>query len=99
MKDVGVKGVYRIEVRNNKGQFDQAILEIKLPSVASLPPIGKQRQYPELISQLSTHRRQPCPKIEKIDWKLMTDLPVNSRTEAIQKIQWYALRWKSSTRS
>ena len=31
---------------------------------------------------------------EKIDWKLMTDLPVNSRTEAIQKIQWYALRWK-----
>src|SRR5258708_30850271 len=31
---------------------------------------------------------------EKIDWKLITDLPVSSRTEAVQKLEWYALRWK-----
>jgi hypothetical protein len=95
MKDVGVKGVYRIEVRNNKGQFDQAILEIKYHRLRVLPPIGKQRQYPELTLTVIHAQETTMPKDrERIDWKLMTDLAVNSRTEAIQKIQWYALRWK-----
>lgn len=31
---------------------------------------------------------------ERIDWKLITDLPVNSRVEAIEKLKWYASRWK-----
>jgi hypothetical protein len=95
MKDVGAKGVYRIEVRNNKGQFDQAILEIKYHRLRVLPPIGKQRQYPELTLTVIHAQETTMPKDrERIDWKLMTDLAVNSRTEAIQKIQWYALRWK-----
>jgi hypothetical protein len=29
-----------------------------------------------------------------IEWKLITNLPVGSRKEAIEKIEWYALRWK-----
>lgn len=31
---------------------------------------------------------------KKIEWKLITDLPVGSRAEAIEKLEWYALRWK-----
>ena len=31
---------------------------------------------------------------KKIDWKLITDLPVRSRADAIEKLGWYALRWK-----
>ncbi|MCK1684222.1 IS4 family transposase, partial [Bradyrhizobium sp. 147] len=27
-------------------------------------------------------------------WKLITDLPVGSRTDVIEKLEWYALRWK-----
>jgi hypothetical protein len=34
---------------------------------------------------------------EKIDWKLITDLPVQSRQDAIEKLQWYALRWNIET--
>jgi len=34
---------------------------------------------------------------EPIDWKLLTDLPIRSRTEAIQKLAWYASRWKVET--
>lgn len=30
----------------------------------------------------------------RISWKLLTDLPVRSCAEAIEKLQWYALRWK-----
>jgi hypothetical protein len=31
---------------------------------------------------------------DDIDWKLITDLPVQSREAAIEKLRWYALRWK-----
>ena len=29
-----------------------------------------------------------------IDWKLITDLPVRWLKDAVEKPQWYALRWK-----
>ena len=32
-----------------------------------------------------------------IEWKLITDLPVTSRREAIEKLDWYAMRWKIET--
>lgn len=31
---------------------------------------------------------------KKIDWRRITDLRVGSRTEAIEKLKWYALRRK-----
>src|SRR5690349_24803299 len=31
---------------------------------------------------------------ERIDWKLITDLPVRSRKDALRMLNWYALRWK-----
>ncbi len=34
---------------------------------------------------------------DKIDWKLMTDLPVESRKDAVEKLQWYAMRCKIET--
>jgi hypothetical protein len=35
------------------------------------------------------------PKNRKsIDWKLITDLPVRSLKDAIEKLRWYSLRWK-----
>jgi hypothetical protein len=37
------------------------------------------------------------PGREPIDWKLITDLPVSSPLQAIEKLEWYALRWKIET--
>jgi len=34
---------------------------------------------------------------EKIRWKLLTDLEVNSCQEAIEKLNWYAKRWHIET--
>jgi hypothetical protein len=34
---------------------------------------------------------------EKIDWKLLADLPVRTRREAAEKLDWYAQRWKIET--
>jgi hypothetical protein len=44
----------------------------------------------------ATERGKPRDR-DKIDWKLITDLPINSRTEGIEKLNWYAMRWKIET--
>jgi hypothetical protein len=31
---------------------------------------------------------------EGIDWKLIIDFQISSKEEAIEKLSWYALRWK-----
>ena len=41
-------------------------------------------------------RNEPADR-PKIDWKLITDLPVTSRETAVEKLRWYALRWKIET--
>lgn len=98
MKAVPVQGLHRIEVRNNKGEVSEAILEIRYRRLLVLPPIGKQKQYPELVLTVLHARERGTPRgREKIDWKLITDLPVRSRREAIEKLEWYAMRWKIET--
>ena len=34
---------------------------------------------------------------ERMQWKLLTDLPVSSLRSAVEKLDWYALRWKIET--
>lgn len=95
MDEVAVKGLHRIEVRDSNGDPDQAILEIRYRKIRVLPPIGKQKRYPALTLTVIHAEERGTPKNrKKIDWKLITDLPVGSRTDAIEKLEWYGLRWK-----
>ncbi len=95
MKEVPVQGLHRIQVRDQRGQVAEAVLEIRYRRVCVLPPIGKQKQYPNLTLTIihGQERRTPQGR-DKIDWKLITDLPVTSRRDALEKIQWYSQRWK-----
>jgi Transposase DNA-binding len=95
MDEVAVKGLHRIEVRDENGDSSEAVLEIRYRRVRVLPPIGKQKRYPPLTLTVIHAQEQGTPKNrKKIDWKLLTDLPVKSRKDAIEKLGWYALRWK-----
>ena len=59
------------------------------------PPIGKQKQYPPLdLTVLHAQERGKPKNRNRIDWKLITDLPVRTLKDAIEKLRWYALRWK-----
>jgi hypothetical protein len=95
MDEVAVKGLHRIEVRDSKGDLDKAILEIRYRKIRVLPPIGKQKRYPALtLTVIHAEERGTPENRKKIDWRLITDLPVQSRQDAIEKLEWYALRWK-----
>jgi hypothetical protein len=98
MKRVSAKGLHRIEVRDRNGELSEVVLELKWKRIQVLPPIGKNKQYPELTLTVIYAQERTSPKgRERIDWKLITNLPVRSRKDALQMLNWYALRWKIET--
>jgi len=95
MDEVAVKGLHRVEVRDSNGNPDEAVLELRYRKIRVLPPIGKQKRYPALTLTVIHAEERGTPKNrKKIEWKLITDLPVQSRRDAIEKLEWYAVRWK-----
>jgi hypothetical protein len=89
------RGLYRIAVRNRKGEESEAVLEIRYRRIRIQTAKGKRKRYPELMVTVIEAREQQTPSDrDRIDWKLITDLAVNSRRQAAEKVQWYALRWK-----
>jgi hypothetical protein len=62
------------------------------------PPIGKQKQYPTLdLTVIHAQERDAPSDRAALEWKLLTNLPVRSKADAIEKINWYAMRWKIET--
>ena len=62
------------------------------------PPIGKQKRYPALsLTVIHAHERGTPRGREPIRWKLLTNLPVDDLPSAIEKLDWYAQRWKIET--
>ncbi len=95
MDEIAVKGLHRIETRDEHGNVCCATLELKYRRIRVLPPIGKQKQYPALELVVIHAVERGAPKGRKpIEWKLITDLPVRSRADALEKLDWYAMRWK-----
>jgi hypothetical protein len=98
MKDVKVKATCRVDVRDSKGTLSEATVEVRYKRLQILPPIGKQKKYPSLTLTVIHARERAKPRgREKIDWKLITNLPVRSRKDALEKLSWYAMRWKIET--
>ena len=95
MKDAEVAGHHHVEVCDNKGRVETATVDIRYRSIHVLPPIGKQKRYPALtLTVLYAQEREEPTGRPRIDWKLITDLPVHSHEAAVEKLSWYALRWK-----
>ena len=95
MEEIAIKGLHRVQVRDQNGEMTAVTLELKCKRIHVQPPIGKQKRYPALdLTVIHATERDPPKGRKPIDWKLMTDLPARTRAEVIEKIDWYALRWK-----
>jgi len=98
MAQVRVQGLHRVEFRDERGQHCEATLEIRYRRISVLPPIGKQKLYAPLeLTVLHVQEREAPAGRAPLQWKLITNLPVRSKAEAIEKIDWYAMRWKIET--
>src|SRR3954447_480734 len=98
MRRAKVKAIHRVEVRDNKRNLSEATLEVKYERLRVSPPIGKQKKYPSLtLTVIYAQEATPQKERERINWKLITNLPIRSRKDAIEKLSWYAMRWKIET--
>jgi hypothetical protein len=95
MGEVAVKKRHLIDVRDDNGAPDRALLEIRYRKIRVLPPIGKWKRYRPLELTVIHAEEAATPRNRrKISWKLITDLPVGSARAAVEKLEWYAMRWK-----
>jgi hypothetical protein len=74
---------------------DTACLHVKFAAIKTLPPIGKRKRYsPQVLTYIHALELDPPTDRPPIDWKLVTNLPVADLAGAVEKLDWYALRWK-----
>ena len=96
MGRASIRGVHRIAFKDRKGADCEAVLEIKFRQIKVHPPIGKQSRYPALrLTVIHALERGTPEGRERIEWKLVTSLPAGTRAEAVEKLDWYAMRWKT----
>ena len=77
-------------------QDETTWLQVKFAAINTLPPVGKQKRYaPQGLTYIHAAEENPPPGREPIDWKLVTNLPVEDLSAAVEKLSWYALRWKA----
>lgn len=82
-------GRHRITV----DQDETTWLQVKFAAINTLPPVGKQKRYgPQVLTYIHALEEDPPPGREPIDWKLVTNLPVEDLSVAVEKLGWYALR-------
>lgn len=97
LKKAKKRGKIKISYRDADGVDVTAILQIKFEKMRLKPSFGiKSKRYPDLDVTV-IHAKEISKSggtRDPIDWKLITNLPVESIEDAAEKLQWYALRWK-----
>ena len=102
MASVKPMGQHEIVLHGSDGECREVVLDLKVKRMTVLPPIGKFKRYPtlELTVLHATERSKLDARKtnhEPIEWKLLTDLDVADKADAIEKLDWYAMRWKIET--
>jgi hypothetical protein len=91
------KGTHQITYRDRGGEEVVAQLEIKFEEMIIQPSFGlKSKLYPNTAVTVVSAKEKGKTGITRdpIDWKLITNIPVKTLKDAIEKLEWYALRWK-----
>lgn len=93
-----IRGSHEVEVRDNRGRVATAQVFVRYCRMTIHPPVGKQKRYSALsLTVIHAHERGKPEGREPIRWHLLTDLPVTRMAKAVEKLNWYAMRWKQET--
>lgn len=98
MKRQPVRGTHEVEVRDDHGHASTARVAVRFCRVTVHPsPAKRERSGPLPLTAIhAVERGRPAGR-EAIRWKLLTDLPVDDLAGAVEKLDWYAMRWRIET--
>ncbi len=97
LKKAKARGKCRINYRDKDGTQVTAMLQVKFEKITIKPSFGlKSKNYPDITATFihAKEIEKSGGNREPIDWKLITDLPVKTVEDAVEKLHWYSLRWK-----
>ena len=98
MAEVQSSGTHEVRFRDAQGNDHCAVLSVRHATMTVRPPIGKQGKYRHQELQIiHAEELDPPEGRAPVFWKLITNLPVATHAEAVNKLDWYALRWKIET--
>ena len=98
MRRQPIRGTHEVEVRDDQGAVSTATVQLRFCRVTVHPPVSKRKRYgPLSLSVIHAHERGAPAGREPIRWKLLTDLAVENLAGAVEKLNWYASRWKLET--
>lgn len=84
---------------NGRKKYRDATLSITYLTISMPPPPNRTapKNGAELpmveLTAIMANEKQAYNQREKVCWVLLTDLPINTTEEAIEKVHWYARRW------
>lgn len=98
MRRQPIRGTHDVEVRDDHGHVSTATVQVRFCRLVIHPSPAKRKRYGPLSLTVlhAVERGRPTDR-EPIRWKLLTDLPVNDLAAAVEKLDWYAMRWKIET--
>jgi hypothetical protein len=71
-----------------------ADMELRFQAVTLKPPAGKPDLPPVRVWVVLAREPSPPPGVKQpLEWLLITSVPVNGLADAIERVQWYAVRW------
>jgi hypothetical protein len=85
--------------RHEKTPERQAVLEVRFGRFKMNPPRNHLRHRTEDLDDLDMYavqvREHTAPDgTEPLQWMLLTNIPVTNFEEAVEKVEWYCLRWR-----
>lgn len=92
-----VIGTYVVEVpRKKKQPARRAELAIRFAQVTLKSPIKRSKCHSNSVTiwAILAEEKNPPSNVEPICWLLLTTIPIRTLEEAIEKIQWYTIRWQ-----
>jgi Transposase DNA-binding len=93
-----VRGEHGVEVRDEHGQVSTVRVGLRFCRLTVHPPVAKQWRYPALsLTVIHADERGSPEGRDPIRWRLLTDLSVEDLASAVEKLDWYASRWKLET--
>lgn len=75
-----------------KAQMEMGWVRVTISSPTQAPSIVRQHQ-PIIAWALRTVEIDPPPGVDRLEWILLTSLPITSSADAQSAIDWYSCRW------
>ncbi|MFM8495332.1 MAG: IS4 family transposase [Planctomycetia bacterium] len=92
--DAAVVGTRELLVPPGENRMARlAMLEVRSRSVTLVPPRRKTDLPPVEIHAVLARETDPPEGVEPIEWMLLSTVPVDSKADAFERLDWYSRRW------